>query len=523
MFVVLFLLTLISVLTLLFITTKSKHGYWKKKKIPYLEPKPIVGNYGEYVSLKKFVGEVAQDICKAFPNEPYVGTFYGSDPALLVQDPDILKLVLTKDFYYFSSREISRFTHNEVTTQNLFFTYGDRWKVMRQNMTPIFTSAKMKNMFYLVENCCHGLEKLLDYEVTVSDVIETRALTARYTIESIGSCAFGCETNSMQKDCKENPFIHVGNQILDSSTYRGLKWIARAMWPSVFYKFGFKTFAPDINTFFFDLTTNIFKARNYEPTTRNDFIDCILNLKKNGYITGDKVSNSKTGGNDKVVMEVDDDLLVGMCIVFFAAGFETSSTTMSFTLYELAKDQAAQKRVQEEIDEYLKARGNKLKYDCVSSLPFTEACVDETLRLYPVLSVLTREVVEDYKLPSGLTLEKNMRVHIPVFHIHRNPAHFPDPETFRPERFLPEQKQNIKPYTYMPFGDGPRICLGMRFAKMQVLSGLVTILKKFNVELADSTPREIEYEPRGMTTMPKAGLPLKFTIREGWEQRVLQK
>ncbi|XP_063833382.1 cytochrome P450 6B7-like [Ostrinia nubilalis] len=511
-------------LTFLYSSLKSKQDYWKKKKVPSCpNPKPIFGNYSDYILLKKFVGEASQEICRAFPNEPYIGTFYGSDPALLVQDPDILKLVMTKDFYYFNSREVSKYTHNEVSTQNLFFTYGDRWKVMRQNMTPIFTTAKMKNMFYLVENCCYTLENLLDYEKSVSDVIEVRTLTARYTMESIGSCAFGIDMNSMEKGFDRNPFILMGSKIMDSSTYRGLKWIARAMWPSVFYGLGFKTFSTDIDKFFESILINIFKSRGYKPTTRNDFIDCVLNLKNNNFITGDSMRNAKTGGNEKVVLEVDNDLMVGLCVVIFAAGFETSSTTMAFTLFELAKHKEAQRRVQEEIDEYLRARENKLTYDCVSTLTYTEACIDEALRLYPVLALLTREVVEDYTLPSGLTLEKDSRVHIPVYHLQRDPANFPDPEEYRPERFLPENKQNIKPYTYMPFGEGPRICIGMRFAKMQMLAGLVTILKKYSVELADDMPEQVTYEPRSIVTSPIGGIKLKFTERDGWEQRVLQK
>lgn len=470
MFVIILLLILISCLTFLITAVKRKHKYWKNKNVPHLEPKSIFGDYKDYILLKKYSGEVSQEICRAFPNSPYVGTFYGTEPALLVKDPEILKLVLTKDFYYFSNREVSKYTHNEIFTQNLFFTYGDRWKVIRQNMTPIFTSAKMKNMFYLIENCCHSLEQLLDYEMSVSDVIEARALTARFTVESIGACAFGFDMNSMEKGSKENPFVVMGRKLLDTSTAQGIKIIGRAIWPAIFYGLGFKTFPTEVDRFFDAFLTKIFKGRDYKPTSRNDFIDCIMNLKLNGYITGDSIKNAKSGGNEKVTLEVDNDLLVSMCVVFFAAGFETSSTTMSYALYELAKNKDALRRAQEEIDNYLEVRGNKLSYDCVTALPFTEACVDETLRLYPVLAILTRELVEDYTFPTGLTLEKEMRIHVPVYHIHHNPEFFPDPESFRPERFLPEERHNIKPYTYMPFGDGPRICIGMYFFKLMFLN-----------------------------------------------------
>ncbi|XP_028162295.1 cytochrome P450 6B4-like isoform X1 [Ostrinia furnacalis] len=511
-------------LSLLYYVTTKNHNYWKKKNVVSCpNPKPIFGNYSDYILFKKFVGEVSQDICRALPNEPYIGTFYGSDPALLVQDPDILKIILTKDFYYFSSREVSQYTHKEVVThQNLFFTYGDRWKVLRQNLTPIFTTAKMKLMFGLIVDCCRILEKSLDLDTKASDAIEVRALAAKYTIETIGSCGFGIETNSMLQS-EQNPFIIIGNKIIDNSTIRGLVWNARVMWPSVFYGLGLKSFPAEVYKFFDTVSTKIFKARDYKPTARNDFIDCILNLKNNKYITGDSIRSVKDGDNKKIVMDVDNDMLVGLCMMFFTGGFETSSSTISYTLYELAKNKEAQRRAQQEIDEYLKAHDNKLTYDCVTSLTYTEACVDEALRLYPVLAVLTREVAEDYTFPSGLTLEKNSRVHIPLYHLHHNPKYFPDPEAFKPERFLPENKQNIKPYTYMPFGDGPRICIGLRFAKMQTLAGLLTILKKYSVELADGTPEKLQFDPRAVVTTPIGGIPLKFTPRDGWEQRTFNK
>ncbi|MBQ5153916.1 cytochrome P450, partial [Macrococcus caseolyticus] len=183
----------------------------------------------------------------------------------------------------------------------------------------------------------------------------------------------------------------------------------------------------------------------------------------------------------KVELEVDDDLLIAQCGLFFTAGYETSATTLSFTLFELAKNPEAQKRAIAEVDDYLRRHNNELKYECLSEMPFVEACFDETLRLYPVIGLLTREVMEDYTFPSGLKVEKGLRIFLPLYHLHHNPEFFPDPEEYRPERFLPENKDNIKPYTYMPFGDGPRICIGMRFAKMQMAAGIITLLKKYRL------------------------------------------
>lgn len=146
--------------------------------------------------------------------------------------------------------------------------------------------------------------------------------------------------------------------------------------------------------------------------------------------------------------------------MFFGAEFETTATTLTFLFYELAKNQEVQSRLIDEVDSYYKKHEGKIEYDCLNEMPFVQACVNETLRLYPVLGIITREVAEDYTLPTGLHLEKGTRVHIPVYHIQRNPKHFPKPDEFRPERFYGDEENNIRPYTFMPFGEGSRICIG---------------------------------------------------------------
>lgn len=429
--------------------------------MPYLEPLPIFGNFRDYILLKEYVGRTEQKICEQFPEESYIGAFYGTEPVLILQNPKIVKLVTTKDFYYFNSREIAKYTDNEVFTTNIFFAHGDRWKVLRQNFTPLFTSAKMRNMFYLIEKCAHIFEDLLDQETMTSVVLEIRALTARFTMDSIGSCVFGIDTNAMGKDVRNNPFRRIGDLVFEISNIRGLALVVRAIWPAIFYALRFKVFPVELDRFFNNLLIGVFKARNNEASARNDFIDLVLNLKKQSIITGDSLTNMKDEKcNKKISLIVDDSLLVAQCLAFFSAGFETSASTMSFALYELAKNEDAQLKAFADVERYLRKHDNQLNYDCVTELPYLEACLDETLRLYPVLGVLAREVVEEYTLPDGAKLEPGVRIHIPVFHLHYHPDNFPEPHKFCPERFLPENKHKIKPYTYLPFGEGPRICIG---------------------------------------------------------------
>nr|AAP83689.1 cytochrome P450 [Depressaria pastinacella] len=521
------ILILSSILTLLitsiYLISTRKFNYWKKKNVPHLKPKLILGNYGDFLLMKKPNGLVVQEICQAFPNEPYIGAYYGTEPALIVQDAEIIKLITIQDFSYFNSREVGDHTHKEDMSKNIFSTNGDRWKVVRQHMTPLFTSSKMKNMFHLIEKCSHEFERMLDREFKMSNVQEVRALTARFTMDCIVSCGFGLDANTMGDNSKENPFTKLSNSIFEVSNLRFLAMQARNLWPSIFYGLGLRTFPKSIDDFFHELITNVFKQRQYTPTSRNDFVDLIMNWTKKDYLTADSFKHDKEKGSTKISLKVDDKLLVAQCSIFFGAGHETSATTLSYTLFELAKNPEAQKRAIEEVDAYLLKNNNKLGYDCVTELPFLEACLDETLRLYPVLSVLTREVVEDYTLPTGLHLDKGVRIHLPLYHLHHNPDNFPEPEKYRPERFVGDERKNIKPYTYMPFGEGGRTCIGMRFSKMQTLSGLVTFLKKYRVELAKGTSPTVEFEPRALVFISKNGINLQMMEREGWEKRLFAK
>ncbi|XP_046964289.1 cytochrome P450 6B2-like [Vanessa cardui] len=506
------IITFILVVVYYYVT--KNHDYWKKRKVPYLKPTLLFGNYKNYILSRRNLPKVTQDICRKFPNEPYVGVFYGTDPALIIKDPDLIKIVMAKDFNFFSHREISEHLHKEPITQNMFFNGGDTWKVLRQNLTALFSSAKIKNMFPLIESCAKALEDALSEEITNENTVEIKSLLARYTMDCIGSCAFGVNTGTLEKKSSSNPFTIMGEKLFDVSIYGGLRLVSRSMWPTMFYKLGLTLFESDVQIFFQKLLTKVFESRQYKESSRNDFVDLILGWKKKTYLSGDSITNFNNGSKTTVSLNVDDNLLIGQCTLFFAAGFETTSTTISFLLYELAKSKDIQTRVLEEIDDYYQRHEGKIQYECVNEMPYLQACIDESLRIYPVLGILTREVGDTYTLPTGLCLEKGMRVHIPVYDLHHDPANFPDPEEFRPERFLGEEKKNIKPFTYLPFGEGPRICIGLRFSKMPMFAGLLTILKKHSVELAEGMPRTVDFQPRSFVTQAIGGINIKFKRRK---------
>lgn len=157
--------------------------------------------------------------------------------------------------------------------------------------------------------------------------------------------------------------------------------------------------------------------------------------------------------------------------------------------------------------------GGQVTYDAVmntAEMPFLHQVVFETLRLYPILPVLDRECVNpdgyslepfsDFKIPYG------MPIYIPIYGIQRDERYFPKPLVFDPERFAPENINNIQQFTNFPFGAGPRNCIGERFGLMQVKTGIVKILKDFRLEPAARTPKKIVLAKKAMLVQSETGL-----------------
>lgn len=227
-----------------------------------------------------------------------IGVFYCTEPALIVQDPELLKLVTTKDYYYFSAREVSAHTEKEVGMRNLFSTYGDKWRVLRQNLTPFFTSARIKNMFPLIEKYARRFEKLLDEETEKNSVQEVKTLVARFTMDGICSSAFGVDTKCMDNDYdSSNPFRKIGDLLFSNSPVFGVKSVLRSIWPSFFYALGLTLLSPKIHEFFSDILLKVFRDRK---TPRNDFVDLVMSWKEKSYIVGNSIKNLKDGGTETI-------------------------------------------------------------------------------------------------------------------------------------------------------------------------------------------------------------------------------
>uniref|UniRef100_A0A1B6L6W5 Cytochrome P450 n=1 Tax=Graphocephala atropunctata TaxID=36148 RepID=A0A1B6L6W5_9HEMI len=492
------------ILSLYYFSIKS-FSHWEKLGIKYVKPVPLFGNSYSTITRKKCLSENQQEIYNAFPEEKYVGMFLFRIPILMLRDPHLIHHVLSKDFAHFYDRGITVDKRLDLLSLHLVNLRGQEWKYLRSKLTPAFSSGKLKIMCSQLEDCANVLFEQLENIVGV-DSSNVQELMAKFATDVIGSCAFGLQFNSLKDP--ESEFRRKGREIFKPSMRFILKLIARSFHPSLPYYLGLKTLSSDVEEFFLNFVKDAVHQREESQIERKDFIQILIELKKEDSSNG---INPKS--NEKPLV-LDDQVLASNVFAFFLAGFETMSTTMSFLLFELAANQNIQDTLRSEIVQNLEKNEGELKYETMKELPYTEMVISETMRKYPVGTVLLRECTQTYQVPdSSLVIEKGTRILVPVFSLHHDPQYFPDPEKFDPERFSLENKPKIVQGTYLPFGDGPRICIGLQFSMIEMKFALCKIMPKFEFTLSNRTAYPIRFKKGVPLLGPEDGVWLNISRR----------
>lgn len=184
---------------------------------------------------------------------------------------------------------------------------------------------------------------------------------------------------------------------------------------------------------------------------------------------------------------------------------------MTSTAYYLATYPEVQDRLIREIDELVESRGNKPLYDVVQSATYLDQVISEVLRLSGPAFILARECAED-TVCKGVRFPKGIDVNIPTYVLHRDPEIWENPLEFNPDNFSPEAKQKRDPYSFLPFGTGPRQCMGMRLALLEIKQGLMKILQRFKFERAPETVTSLEHTSVILMT-PKETIYVKIAAR----------
>ena len=282
------------------------------------------------------------------------------------------------------------------------------------------------------------------------------------------------------------------------------------MYPGLLRLIGDKMFMTQHFKFFIDIMEELVKTRqDLQPGHHlDDFVQ----------VAAESIAEVKRDGDERPMWTAEEvnEIVVAQSVVFLLAGFDTTATTLTNACYLLAKHPDVQERLYEAIaarqEELLD--DDQVSHDFVAGLPYVEQVINEVLRLYPPGLRLERMCTRDVTY-GRISIKRGVLVTVPTFALHRLEEFYgPDAEKFDPDRWSAETKSNRNPYAFLPFGMGPRNCVGMRFAMEELKMALCTLIKRFRFYAIDGkTPDEVQLDVGYQTVLQPMAAVLGVEMR----------
>ncbi|CAO2630625.1 Cytochrome P450 3A11 [Lemmus lemmus] len=358
-------------------------------------------------------------------------------------------------------------------SKSITLSKDEDWKRLRALLSPTFTSGKLKEMFPIVEHYGDILVKYLRREAEKGKPLNMKEVFGAYSMDVITSTAFGVNIDSLNNP--KDPFVEKTRKLLKFDFFAPL-FMSVVLFPfltPIYERLNVSVFPKDSIAFFKKFVDKMKENRlDSNQKYRVDFLQLMLHTQ----------NNSKDKESHKALSDME---IIAQSVMFIFGGYETTSNAFVFALHSLATHPDIQKKLQEEIDMALPNKAPP-SYDKVLEMEYLDMVLNETLRLYPISSRIVRTCNQDVET-DGMFVPKKSRVVIPVYALHHDPQYWSEPEKFCPERFSKENKGSIDPYVYMPFGNGPRNCLGMRFALMTMKLALIKALQNFSFQPCKET------------------------------------
>lgn len=468
------------------------------------------------------------------------GYFEGPKPILVTSDVEILKHVLISDFARFNNRKDFPLHDDHDKFEGMFTAKGQQWKRLRSISSPSFSTKRMKEMSPLINDSISQLMECFELRHKEGNSFDIYGDFQKLTLSAIAASAFGIEINTFKDP----------NHIFLQKTRRMFKYTEEEnrpfllshvilplaiCFPGVFHKFWHfaKAYVDLPQNWFLGTSKKILEHRMKVKSDRIDFLKLMLDageedMQSVGDLSmtlDDKATKENTNPPEKSIpteeqpkasqkkMKMEE--MQAQSMLFLLAGYETTSTALGYTSYLLALHPRVQQKLLAEIDEHFPDKERVPDFASVQKLPYMDMVIYEVLRMYPIAQIATTRVAAEdcvigrQRIPKGLIIQAHMAA------IHRDPDLWgpEDPDDFLPERFLPERKAQRHMVAWMPFGVGPRNCVGMRFGLLEIKLTLVRMLKKYTVERCEETKVPL---PLNKITVvaPSQGVFVKLVKRE---------
>ncbi|XP_059052884.1 cytochrome P450 9e2-like [Achroia grisella] len=486
------LLILTAIFAIYFYYT-STFDYFEKRNIKFMKPTIFVGNMGRRLNSKQSFHAFQLEIYNYFKGRPFGGFFEGRKPVLYVLDADLIKAITIRDFDCFVDRNTTDSRQPNYLRRSLLILRGTEWKGVRSILTPAFSSARLKNMLPLLQLCSSQLvDYLKQYDGKDIDMKDT---LGHYTLETIGACAFGIKCDALTNENAH--FVKVAEKFNDMSTMKRIFILSLLiLTPQLLKYLNISFLNQDSMKELVTMLKTVKAERRSTGVKKNDFLQLLIDAAE---------TEKKDSETNKTRPYLDDDTLDAQSLLFLLAGYETSSTVLSFAVHVLATKPELQEKLRAHVEQVTNEQD--MSYDLLSKLTYLEGFLLETLRMYPPVSRVDRKCVKQYTLPgTSVNINVDDVVAIPIYGIHMDPEHYPEPHEFRPERFMGDEKNARPSHLFLAFGAGPRNCIGLRFAMFSAKLAMVSLLKNFKFTTCPKTREPIEFNKRAVLLKAEGGL-----------------
>ncbi|MFZ0054274.1 MAG: cytochrome P450 [Pseudolabrys sp.] len=401
---------------------------------------------------------------------------------LIVSDPDIIQELLVDEAEAFGRDPTTRRSFAPIIGNTaLFLAEGADWRWQRRAVAPIFRHEMLLSFVPVFAAMAQRqVERWRKADRTVPT--DAAAAMTRTTFEIIVEAMLGGSAN------------------LDADRY------SRALtdnfgtipWHIIYVMFSIPEWMPyphrrramRSRDFLHRDIRRIVAARHFSRSSKPD----LLNLMRAAH-------DPETGRT------MSDDEIVANLLTFITAGHETTAVALTWALWLLAKDQVTQQRVFDEVKSV--AADQPIDAASVEGLAFCRQVIQEAMRLFPPAPGIARISKAAVKI-GNMQFSASTRIHIPVFALHRNAGLWDNPDAFDPDRFAPELVKARRRFAFLPFGGGPRVCIGGGFAMLEAAAILATIIRAFRLDpVAGHKPKPVAR----VTLRPAGGMPLLITER----------
>lgn len=352
---------LIILASLIYWYLKRSFSYWKLKGVPHKKPVIPYGNVKDFSKSQSFANFMQTYYMRFKGTSKICGIYLFTRPIAMALDLDLIKNILVKEFSSFSDRGFYYNEEDDPLSGHLVALDGIKWKNTRVKLTPTFTSGKMKYMFPTIANVGDRLTNYLrDAFKNGDDELEMKSILSRFTMDVIGTCAFGIECNTL-KDI-DNEFYRIARMAMEKSRHNRVVVFLLNDMKRLARFFHMKTIQDEVTHFFMNVVKTTIEYRERTDIQRNDFMDLLIKLK---------IDNN--GGD--VTKGLTLNQIAAQSFLFFLAGYETSSTTMLFALYELALNQEIQTKLRQDIQNALKKYGD-FTYEMMMDIPYLDQTIN---------------------------------------------------------------------------------------------------------------------------------------------------